>query len=67
MISRARASHCQAAKMVMPGPAPIAADNSERPEKAEDAPRPLCPLPDAQEKSGPFVDYIEVQLFVGTR
>ena len=53
--------------MVMPGPAPIAADNSERPEKAEDAPRPLHPLPDAKEKSGPFVDYIEEQLYVGTK
>ena len=59
MMSSARASGCPTAKMVAPGPAPIAAGDSERPEKADDAPRPLRPLPDAKEKSGPCVDYIE--------
>ena len=59
MISRARASDCRVAKMVAPGLAPIAADDYERREKAEDAPRPLHPLPDAKEKSGPFVNYIK--------
>ena len=58
-MSRARASDCRAEKMVAPGPAPIAADDSERPEKADDAPRPLHSLPDAMEKSGPFVNYIK--------
>ena len=59
MMSRARASNCRTAKMVAPVPAPIAADNYERPEKADDTPRPLCPLPDAKEKSGQFVYYIK--------
>ena len=59
MISRARARDCRAAKMVAPGPAPITANDSERPEKAKDAPRPIHSLPDAKEKSGPFVDYIK--------
>ena len=61
MISRARTSDCRAAKMVAPGPAPIAADDSEQPEKAEDAPRPLHSLPDAKEKSEPFMNCIEEQ------
>ena len=59
MMSRARASNCRTAKMVAPGTAPIAAADSERPEKADDTPRPLRPLHDAKEKSRPFVNYIK--------
>ena len=67
MMSRARASDCRTVKMVAPGPAPIATNDFERPEKADDAPRPLRPLPDARKMSGPFVNYIEEQQVVGTK
>ena len=58
-VDDARAGGCRTAKMMMgtPGQAPSAADDSVRPEEADDAPGLDAPLPDVKEKSGPFVDY----------
>ena len=64
-VDAARASVCRTARRrkVTLGRAPLTTDDSVRPKKADDAPRPLPSRPGAKkEESGLLVNYIEEQL-----